>query len=509
MGLLRQMLAGPVAVNWTDDFWSNSKGSPSTSGLQVTPELAMSIGAVFACVRVLAETAASLPLIVYQRLDDGGKRRAREHPLYPVLHDQANRRQTAFQFIEMMTGHAALRGNAYAQIVPGPRGFADQLIPLHPNRIWLEWMPDESLRYHYTPLSGPERIFSEEEIFHLPTLSDNGVTGLSVITLARESLGLAKATEEYGARLFGQGATPRGSLTHPGKLSEPAKANLKESLQNQFAGLGNAHKTIVLEEGMKWEQIGLSNEDSQFLESRQFSVTEIARWFRVPPHMIGDLTRSTFSNIENESLNFVRFTMLPWFVRWEQAIRKGLILDTPGEEVFAEFLADALLRGDTAARGAYYQIAVTSGWMTRNEVRILENLNPLDGLDEPLTPQNITGKPTPALPAPTPNGQVRALALDAAGRVLRKEKAVISKAAVRLAGKPAKEFAAMLEQFYADHAEWVAKTLKISRVDAEQYCAEQLADLKAHGIKAAEGWLPARAEALVEIMLGEREGAHQ
>ena len=501
MGLIAKLLASSPAPS--DDFWYNPVVDVSTAGLRISPSTALTLSAVFACVRVLAQSLAQVPLIVYRRLPDGGKERAVDHPLYHVLHDQPNRRQTSFQFREMMMGHAALRGNAYAQIVPGPGGFADQLIPLHPDRMKPEFTAAGEVRYRYWLPDGTVRFFPQEQIFHLSTMSDDGLEGLSLITLARDSLGLAKATEEYGSRFFGQGARPRGLLTHPGKLSPEARANLKESVKDEFSGLRQSHGVMVLEEGMAWSQLGLNNEDSQFLGTREFGVTEVARWFNVRPHMIGDLTRSTFSNIENESLNHVRFTMAPWYVRWEQAIHKDLILEDEGEEVFAEFLMDAFLRGDTLARAQSNQIYVSLGIFTRNEVRIMENRNPLPGLDEPLTPANITGNPPsnrPMLPA-SGQGQARAILLDAAARVVRKEQTAIAKAAKRLASD-SEEFGAWVDEFYADHAEWVAKTLKVSQVDAERYCGEQRAALHSEGIAVAQSWLPARAEALVDIRMG-------
>lgn len=495
MALLPRLLAATPSP--LDDYWYRPVSEVSTAGLPVHPSTALSIGAVFACARVLAESVAQLPLLLYRRTEDGGKERATDHYLYPVLHDQPNKRQTSFQFREMMMGHLALRGNAYAQIVPGPRGFAQELIPLHPDRMEVDQMPSGAVRYRYRRADGTAQIFSEERIFHLSTLSDNGVTGLSLITLARDSLGLAKATEEYGARFFGQGARPRGTLTHPGRLSEAAKKNLRESLQTEFSGLKQSHGTMLLEEGLTWTQIGLSNEDSQFLGSREFSVTEIARWFRVPPHMIGDLTRSTFSNIENESLNFARFTMQPWYVRWEQAIKKDLILDE--DDIFAEFLMDGFLRGDTLSRAQANQIYINTGVLTRNEVRAMENRNPLPGLDEPLTPANITGKPAPQqMPA---NGQTRALALEAAARVVRKEQKAIGAAAVRLAADP-QAFAGWVTDFYAEHGQWIAKTTPLSHVDAIQYCNEQRDAIKRQGIGALEDWMPSRAVHLAEIILG-------
>jgi len=347
----------------------------------------MRASAVYACVKVLAETIASLPLIVYRRLPNGGKERALEHPQYRLLHDQPNGWQTSFEWREMTQGHVTLRGMAYSEIIPGPRGAVEELIPLHPDRVEPKRLENGSLIYIHRPENGKERRLTQEEVFVLRGLSSDGIKGLSPIEHARESIGLSLATEGYGARFFQNDARPGGVLESPNKLDESAYKNLKTSWAEAYSGVANSHKPAILEQGLTWKQMGMTSEDAQFLETRKFQLSEIARIFRVPPHMIGDLERSTNNNIEHQSIEFVVHTIRPWLVRWEQAITRDLLIGAG--EYFAEFLVDGLLRGDFKTRSEGYASAVTTGWMTPNEVREKENLNPIEGGDELMKPLNM------------------------------------------------------------------------------------------------------------------------
>ncbi|MDP3911916.1 MAG: phage portal protein, partial [Gemmatimonadales bacterium] len=379
--------------NWSpwDDRWYGGGGGingavTSAAGVGVSPELALNCSAVFACVRVLAETFAQVPLVIYERMPDGGKRRATEHPLYSVLHDTPNAWQTSFEFRETLVVHLALRGNAYAQIVPGPRGFADQLVPQHPDRVTVNQLGDGKLLYKVTGRDGVSRPVPQDEMIHVRGLSTRGVLGLSVVSCAAQSIGISLAGDRQAAATFANGARPGLVLKHKGTLTPEGRKNLEESWKANYSG-DKAGGVAVLEEGVEPEQISLTWKDAQFLESRQFQIGEIARWFRMPPHMIGDLARATFSNIEQQSLEFVTYTMLPYFVRAEQAFTRDLILDP--ERYFISFVVDGLLRGDSLARAQGYQLGIQSGWMTRNEARRLENLDALPGLDEPLEPLNM------------------------------------------------------------------------------------------------------------------------
>lgn len=362
-----------------DDYWYTPRAMASATGLSIDADSAMRVAAVYRCRNILAETLASLPLQIYRRRDDGGKEIARDHPLYGVLHTRPNSWQTSFEFREMMMGHLVMRGNAYAQIVAGPRGFADQLIPLNPDRVRVERLDSNRLRYQVSQPNGQQLPLMQDEIMHVRGHTIDGIRGISMIDYMRDAIGSALAADIFGARFFANDGTPSGVLIHPKTLNETSANRIKKSFLEKAGGVMNSHSLMVLEEDMKYQQIGISNRDAQFLESRKFSVTEIARIFGIPPHMIADLDRATFSNIEQQSVEFVTYTMRPWLVCWEQAISRDLILAP--DRYFAEFNVDGLLRGDIESRYAAYAIAVEHEWLSPNEVRALENMNPRDGGD--------------------------------------------------------------------------------------------------------------------------------
>lgn len=362
------------------------RGQNTFAGMAVSPESALRATAVYACVRVLAESVAQLPLPIYRRLERG-KRRDNAHSLYALLHDRPNRWQTSFEFREMLTGHVALRGNGYAHKVRA-RGVVRELIPLNPAAMAVEQNDDTTLTYTYTQRDGAPRVFAQKDIFHLRGLSSDGIAGMSCIALHREAIGLALAAEKLGGQLFGNGAKPNAAFKHPKALKDASFDNLKKSLEEGFNG-DNALRTIILEDGLDYVKIGIDPKDAQFIETRKFQVEEIARIFRVPLHKIGYLDRATFNNIEHMGLEFVTDTLMPWLVRWEQTIQRDLIEETGSDDIFAEFLVDGLMRGDSVSRSAFYASAITNGWMSRNEVREKENMNSADGLDEFLTPLNM------------------------------------------------------------------------------------------------------------------------
>jgi HK97 family phage portal protein len=285
-------------------------------------------------------------------------------------------------------GHLALRGNAFCQILANGRGEITELIPIHPDRVRMELLTEGDYRYRIQNQAGHEMILPRGEVWHLRGLSSDGLLGLSPIELSRESLGMALAAQDYGARFFNNDAKPTGGwIEFPGNFKDAeAKKVFRESYQQAQSG-ANRGKVLVLENGMKFHEVGVTNKDAQFLELRKFQITDIARLFRVPPHMIADLDRATFSNIEQQSLEFVMHTMTPWAERWEASIEADLMLD--GDELEIEFDFANLMRGDAASRSAYYQSGIQNGWLTRNEARVAENLNPISGLDQPLRPLNM------------------------------------------------------------------------------------------------------------------------
>ncbi len=367
-----------------------------SSGVNVDEMSAMQTSAVYACVRVLSETIASLPFSLYKR-EVKASIKAEEHPLHSVLHDMANPEMTSFSFREIMMTSLLLWGNAYARIIKDKAGHVKELWYLKPQNMQVERdSRTKKIVYTYTDDDGRTITYKTEQIFHIVGLSFDGVKGKSPIEQAKEAVGLALATEEFGARFFGNGARPGGVLEHPGIVKDPDK--LRESWNKVHQGSRNSNKIAVLEEGMKYHEIGLSPEASQFLQTRKYQLNEICRIFRVPPHMVGDLERSTFSNIEHQSIEFVTHTIRPWMVRWEQAVFKSLLNETERTLYYAYFNVDGLLRGDFATRMQGYATARQNGWMSINEIRELENMNPIPkekGGDDYLVNGNMIGANVP------------------------------------------------------------------------------------------------------------------
>lgn len=379
-----------AAINTSPELetFLRGDGMSTDSGALVSPESAMRHAAVYACVNVLSEDVAKLPLIVYRR-DGKTKERAPDHWLYPLLHDSPNPWQTSMEFREMMQAHVELRGNAFA-LKTVVRGEVRELLPIVPTRVTVKQLRNYALEYTITMPDGSQWPVPTDRMFHLRGLSLDGVMGVSRIAYQREVIGLGLQLVKHGARLFKSGALLGGVIEHPNVMSEPAAKRLKESFEEKYAqGAETAHAIILLEEGTKFNKAGMSAEDAQFIESRKLSRSEIAGIFRVPPHKIGDLERATFSNIEHQGIEYVTDSLLPRLRRWEGCITKNLIPAADRRAYFAEHLVDGLLRGDYAARTSGYQSAIINGWMSRNEVRALENMNPADGLDEFLEPLNM------------------------------------------------------------------------------------------------------------------------
>lgn len=349
-------------------------GQQSNSGVEVDEESSLRISAVYACVKVIAETIASLPLVLLKELSNGDNEKAKQHPLYSVLHDSPNSEMTSFTFREMLMTNLLLWGNAYALIKRDANGHVVELYPLKSKNMVVERdAVTNAIKYTYTNNKGITKTYKPKQVLHIPAFTFDGIVGVSPITYAREAMGLSLATEEFGARFFGNGARPGGVLEHPGVVKDPEK--LRDSWNKVYQGTQNSHKVAVLEEGMKYHEIGISPEDSQFLQTRAFQINEICRIFRVPPHMIGDLSRSTFSNIEHQSIDFVVHTIRPWVARWEQAITRSLLNDEEKTIYYARFNVNGLMRGDFNSRMSGYAIARQNGWMSANEIRALEDMN--------------------------------------------------------------------------------------------------------------------------------------
>lgn len=354
----------------------------TTSGKTVNERTALQTTAVYACVRILSETIASLPLHVY-RYTKGGKAKDTEHVLYTLLHDEPNPDMTSFVFRETLMSHLLIWGNAYSQILRDRSGQVIGLYPLLPDQMSVHRSEKGKLFYVYNRYEEDNPNFqekgsivlSQEEVLHIPGLGFDGLIGYSPIALAKNAVGMTLACEEYGASFFGNGANPGGVLEHPGILKDPGK--VRDSWNAVYQGTRNAHKVAVLEEGMSYKQIGIPPEEAQFLETRKFQINEIARLFRIPPHMVGDLEKSSFSNIEQQSLEFVKYTLDPWVVRFEQGLKKSLLLPEEKKTHFIKFNVDGLLRGDYQSRMNGYAIGRQNGWLSTNDIRELEELNPI------------------------------------------------------------------------------------------------------------------------------------
>lgn len=352
----------------------------STSGKQVTERSAMQMTAVYSCVRILSEAVAGLPLHLYRYKEGGGKEKAIDLPLYRLMHDEPNPEMSSFVFRETLMTHLLLWGNAYAQIIRNGKGEVIALYPLMPNKMRVERDENGSLYYEYIHSSDEADTMKNTtvrltpyNVLHIPGLGFDGLVGYSPIAMAKNAIGMAIACEEYGAKFFANGAAPSGVLEHPGVIKDPQK--VREAWQSQFGGSQNANKIAVLEEGMKYTPISISPEQAQFLETRKFQINEIARIFRVPPHMIGDLEKSSFSNIEQQSLEFVKYTLDPWVMRWEQSLSRALFTEEEKKTLFFKFNVEGLLRGDYQSRMNGYATARQNGWMSANDIRELENMD--------------------------------------------------------------------------------------------------------------------------------------
>ena len=359
----------------------------TSSGKAVNERTAMQASAVHACVRVLAEAVAGLPVHLYQFKEDGGKERVPDHPLYYLLHDAPNPEMTSFIFRETLMTHLLLYGNAYAQILRDGRGRVLALYPLLPSKMNVSRAKNGDLIYTYRrdqeesrikPAAGEVKL-RKEDVLHIPGLGFDGLIGYSPIAMAKNSVGMALAVEEYGATFFGNGANPGGVLEHPSVVKDVQR--VKDSWNSAYQGSANAHRVAVLEEGMKFHAIGIPPEQAQFLETRKFQLNEIARVFRVPPHMVGDLDRATFSNIEHQSLEFTKFTIGPWVTRWEQTLQQALFLPSERSRYSVKFNLDGLLRGDYQSRMRGYAVGIQNGFLSVNDVRSLENMDLLSEED--------------------------------------------------------------------------------------------------------------------------------
>jgi len=491
----RRSLENPQTPLTEKELLRHVSGGPTLAGATVDQQSALRLAAVFACIRILSETPASLPLLVYKRLPGGGKDRAPEHPCYPVLHDMANPEMTAMTLRETVQAHAVGWGDGYAYI-RREHGWVTELWPLLPQRT-RAIRKDGELRYMVTLPNGDSAELPAIDVLHIRGLGFDGLRGYSPIALAREAIGLGLAAEEFGARFFGAGTNLGGVVEHPGKLGTEAHKNLKDSLSSSYQGLGKSHLLLILEEGMKFQRFGVPPNEAQFIELRKFQIAEIARLFRIPPHMIADLERSTHGNIEHQAIDFVVHTLRPWLVRWEQEINYKLFTPRERREHFAEHLVDGLLRGDARSRSTALATLRQNGIINADEWRALENMNPQpDDMGKVFL---VNGNMVPISyaaskePSAGPVGErhvvrearavssrerigrsFRPLFQDAAERVVRREKADILRGGVKLLAEPtAAQFENWLSEFYEAAPTWISRTMRpVMRSYAEAIQAE-------------------------------------
>ena len=465
----------------TGNFWFEPTGMRASSGMRVTSQTAMRLSAVYACTRVLAETFAVLPFKL-RKVVNGQRTVVTDHWLYRRLTRSPNRWQTAFEWREMVMGHLVLRGNAFNQLIGNAKGEIEEFIPLHPDRVKIELLDNGSFRYLVTQRDGSTVTLQRGEVWHLRGLSGDGFVGYNPIEIAGDVLGLGIASQAYGSRFYANDAKPGGWIELPGSFAdEPTRQTFKDSWKKSQGG-GNRGSTAVLEKGMKYHELSLNNSDAQFLETRKFNRSEIAAIFRVPLHKIGDLEHATFSNIEQLSQDFANDTMTPWAERWESSIYTNLLFEDDGYEIDFDF--HNLLRGDSKARASYYNSGIVSGWLTRNEAREAEGLEPIDGLEDPLQPLNMANVGDDPLPDPADqkdklddappvqptDARASALARAAAERVARRELEVVRAAA------SSPDWPAAVAAAYVKHAQFVASALCVSIEAARAYCESRRTD---------------------------------
>lgn len=443
----------------TPQYWVKKLfGVPvSDSGIDIDEDKALTYSAVWSAVNIISSAIGFLPFIVYKR-DGDNRERQPQHPVYKLLHDQPNPYMDALVFRETLQGHLLTWGNAYALIQRSNNGTPVYLWPLLPNKTEPEVVDNgNKVRYKVTNNNGGTVYYGASDILHFKGLGFDGIKGYSVIRYAANSLGGGMAAEKYGAKFFANNAAPSGVLETPETLSDKGYNRLREDWENKHKGLDNAHKIAILEEGLKWHDIGLPPEDAQYLETRKFGVVEVARWFSIPPHMLAELERATFSNIENQGIGFVTYTLTKWFRRWELESNHKLFFTNEQGKLYTEFLADALLRGNTKERYNAYRVAIMAGWMNRNEARQRENLNTAEGLDEFLQPLNMVAAGTPVEPkggSQQDNNARYELIAETVRRILTKE----TNALRLLLNKPA-EFFERMEGFYEKHTGHICKVL--------------------------------------------------
>ena len=515
--LLQRLRMGPITHGNNPDKWFlDFIGGKNR---EINEYTALNNAVLFACVRILAETIATVPLHLYERLDEG-KRRAYDHPLYQVLHDQANPEMNSFVFRETLQGHLGTWGNGYAEIEWSSGGEVKALWPLRPDNTFPERIKGKL--FYRTSIGNKGFILPAYRVFHVSGFGFDGLVGYSPVRMGVNSLALSAAAEQFGTKMFENNARPGGYLKHPGKLSDDAQRRLISSWEKRHSGLENVNRVAILEEGMEFQTVGVPPQDAQMLQTRKFQIADIARWYRMPLHKIQEMEQATYSNIEQQSIEFVVDTMLPWFRRWESAVNTQLLTPKERKPYFSEFLIEGLLRGDTTSRYEAYATARQWGWMNADEIREAENMNAMpDGQGKVyfapmnmVSLENLSKPPEEVYRSKTAPTETRAetgggtarrklaqnferLFVDSAIRIIRREKADIMRQAKKLLERDEQSFAVWLEEFYREAPDWMIRMiLPVLLTYAEAVQAQAAAEVGAEAAMTPElqEWMRGYAE---------------
>jgi HK97 family phage portal protein len=482
MGILTSILGQKIDRSPSSDYWYTPIGAISDSGISVTEDQVLKISAVLQGVRFLSQTVAGLPRFIFRRLeDDRSREKDTSHQLNRILRFQPNPWQTSFQFVETLTAHAMLKRFGVAQKFYNEKtGDLEALVPLDPGRmVKFEQLPNGKLRYYYRQDDGSLKPLLQDELFVISGFGMNGISGLPLIEQMKETAGLALATEKYGAYFFANSAMPRVVLTSPKVVSQHSRDRMRSDWDRSYGG-GGKHGTALLEEDTKVDVLSTKNDEAQFIETRKFLIAEFSRHLDVTPHRLSDLEKSSYNNVEQMSLETVVYSLTPWVRRWEQSCYRDLLTEDDKESGrYVEFILEGLLRGDTAARAQFYQSGVNTGWLTRNEVREKENLNPIEGLDDPLQAVNQVpvGEGTTKGSAGQTNEEpdddrAQAIARAAAERVLRREMQAVARWKERKNGNDP-EWRRQVETFYQEHVNFVARSMAMDEKRSKRWCENQ------------------------------------
>jgi HK97 family phage portal protein len=452
------------------------------AGMHVNHDTALQFSAVFRAIDYISSQLAMVPWCVYR--DDGNKKiKIETHPAYRLLYSQPNPEMTAFTFKQTLLAHALSWGNGYAEIIRDRGGRPAELWPISPDRVEVTRDPDtQKVVYEISNARDGKTLLAQEQMFHLHGMGFDGLVGYSVVSMASRAIGLGMAADQFGASFFQNGTATSGVLEHPGKIGEEAIKNLRDSWNDQYRGPGKAHKPVILEEGMQWKPISIPPDDAQFLETRKFQVDEIARWYGLPPHKLQSMEHATFSNIEHQSIEVVKDALAPWAIRMEQEANRRLFASrsTP---FYSKMNLNALMRGDTAARGEWYTKMWNLGVFSINEIRELEDMNPVTDGDKRFVQLNMTTlekageEPEPAPVLPEEEEEETQEIEEVAAKIVRREMFRLHDAAKRYEGDR-DGFISWMFEFFAQHEQYAIKQFLDLSVEATEVVQKRVPDAR-------------------------------